>query len=133
MACPYELEGDGYRCGSYGPGRDPCDSCVGGVRDRDLFARTLKTGERSALFATGSAAVEQYYMGTGVAFFYVHAGEEIGRVEVRRPGSPTTRTSWVSPTALVIDQCARGRGYPVALMEAHEQAVVTGADRRYFG
>ena len=132
MACPYELEGDGYRCGSYGPGRDPCDSCVGGVRDRDLFARTLKTGERSALFATGSAAVEQYYMGTGVAFFYVHAGEEIGRVEV---------PSWVADNpdllglahALVIDQCARGRGYPVALMEAHEQAVVTGADRRYFG
>ena len=71
-------------------------------------------------------------MGTGVAFFYVHAGEEVGRVET---------PSWVADNpdllglahALVIDQCARGRGYPVALMEAHEQAVVTGADRRYFG
>ena len=130
--CPYELEGGSYRCSFYGPGREPCDSCVGGVRDRDIFARTLEPGERSAMFATGSTAVEQYYMGTGVAFFYVHAGEEIGRVEV---------PSWVADRpdlldlvhALVIDQCARGRGYPVALMEAHEQAVVTGADRRYFG
>ena len=34
--------------------------------------------------------------------------------------------------SLIIDQCRRGPGYPVALMEAHEQAVVTGPDRRYF-
>ncbi len=131
VTCPYDLEGGGYRCSHYGPGRDPCDSCVGGVRDRDVFARILGPSQRSALFATGSMAVEQYYMGTGVAFFYVHAGEEIGRVEV---------PSWVAERpdllglahALVVDQCERGRGYPVALMEAHEQAVVTGADRRYF-
>ena len=34
--------------------------------------------------------------------------------------------------ALVLDQCRRGQGYPVALSEAHEQAVVTGADREEF-
>ena len=131
-ACSYGLEGGGYRCSFYGPGRDPCGNCVGGVRDRDIFARTLEPGERSALFATGSAAVEHYYMGTGVTFFYVHAGEEVGRVET---------PSWVAGDpelldlthALVIDQCRRGRGYPVALMEAHEQAAVTVSDRRYFG
>jgi NurA-like 5'-3' nuclease len=33
---------------------------------------------------------------------------------------------------LVLDQCRRGHGYPVALSEAHEQAVVTGADRENF-
>lgn len=33
---------------------------------------------------------------------------------------------------LVLDQCQRGQGYPVALSEAHEQAVVTGADRENF-
>ena len=33
---------------------------------------------------------------------------------------------------LVLDQCRRGQGYPVALSEAHEQAVVTGADREQF-
>jgi len=33
---------------------------------------------------------------------------------------------------LVLDQCRRGQGYPVALSEAHEQAVVTGPDREYF-
>ena len=34
--------------------------------------------------------------------------------------------------ALMLDQCRRGQGYPVALSEAHEQAVVTGADREEF-
>jgi len=34
--------------------------------------------------------------------------------------------------SLVLDQCQRGQGYPVALSEAHEQAVVTGADRENF-
>jgi GNAT superfamily N-acetyltransferase len=34
--------------------------------------------------------------------------------------------------ALVLDQCRRGHGYPVALMEAHEKAVVTNADRTQF-
>ncbi len=34
--------------------------------------------------------------------------------------------------SLVLDQCRRGQGYPVALSEAHEQAVVTGADRENF-
>jgi len=34
--------------------------------------------------------------------------------------------------SLVSDQCRRGQGYPVALSEAHEQAVVTTADRENF-
>ena len=34
--------------------------------------------------------------------------------------------------SLVLDQCQRGQGYPVALSEAHEKAVVTGADREQF-
>ena len=34
--------------------------------------------------------------------------------------------------SLVVEQCRRGHGYPVALMEAHELAVVRGADRRFF-
>ena len=58
-------------------------------------------------------------------------GKEIGRVEV---------PSWVAADegslglahALVVDQCRRGRGYPVGLMEAHEQAVIGGHEREMF-
>ena len=80
---------------------------------------------------TTSPDVDRYYRGNDVRFFYLNAGEEIGRVEV---------PSWVAEDegafglvhSLIVDQCHRGGGYPVGLMEAHEQAVVTGADRRYF-
>lgn len=34
--------------------------------------------------------------------------------------------------SLVLDQCRRGQGYPVAISEAHEQAVINGADRQFF-
>jgi hypothetical protein len=35
--------------------------------------------------------------------------------------------------ALLLDQCRRNMGYPLALMEAHEQAVITGPERQAFG
>ena len=33
---------------------------------------------------------------------------------------------------LVLDQCQRGQGYPIALSEAHEKAVVREADKENF-
>jgi hypothetical protein len=32
----------------------------------------------------------------------------------------------------MLDQCRRGQGYPVAISEAHEQAVISGTDRHLF-
>ena len=66
-----------------------------------------------------------------VYFFYLRVDDEIARIEV---------PEWVAKDegllnlahTLVLDQCQRGHGYPVALSEAHEQAVVTGADRENF-
>ena len=130
-ACQYGPSQAELRCGIRGPGRTPCQSCVGGVLDRDIFARLLRPGERSAVFATSSPLVDRYYRGAGLCFFYIHVGEEIGRVEI---------PSWVADESeslglvhsIILDQCRRGQGYPVALMEAHEQAIVRGPDRRYF-
>ena len=98
--------------------------------DRDIFARLLDPGQRSVLFSTSFSGTDQYYA-ADVLFFYVNVGHEIARVEV---------PSWVVEDqarlslvhGLVVDQCELGRGYPVALMEAHEQAVVGGAERRFF-
>lgn len=130
-ACQYSPSQSELRCGIRGPGLTPCQSCVGGLLDRDLFARLLRPEERSAVFANSSPLVDRYYRGAGLFFFYVHVGEEIGRVEI---------PSWVKDEgesldlvhSVILDQCRRGQGYPVALMEAHEQAVVRGPDRRYF-
>jgi GNAT superfamily N-acetyltransferase len=129
--CPYEEADCDRHCGRVGPESRPCDTEVGGLMDREIWSEVLRPGERSAVFESSSRMVEKYYREHGLSFFYVHAGEEIGRVEV---------PDWVAADeallglahSLVLDQCRKGPGYPVALMEAHEQAVVTGADRQAF-
>jgi hypothetical protein len=109
-------------------GRD-CD-VVAGVRDRDLFMSILADGERTAVFISPSKVVKEYGEHK-VYFFYVRAGEEIARVEVPK-WTAEDKALLEMTHALIYDQCKKGQGYPVALSEAHEQAVVTGADREYF-
>jgi len=107
----------------------PCEA-VEGVLDRQLFDGLLAEGERSALFISASK-IQKEYGEHRVQFFYVRTGEEIARVEV--PQWVASDGALLNLThALVVDQCRRGYGYPVALSEAHEQAVVTGADREEF-
>ncbi len=107
-----------------------CDEVVG-VVDGEMFAGILAEGERSALFTSQSSVVRKYYGEHWVNFFYLNVGDEIARVEIPQ---------WVARDknrlelthSLVFDQCRRGQGYPVALSEAHEQAVVTFTDREDF-
>jgi hypothetical protein len=107
-----------------------CDA-VAGVRDRDIFSDLLAEGERSPLFISSSRIVDKRYGGHRVYFFYLRVDDEIARVEV--PQWVATDKGLLSLAhALVLDQCRRGLGYPVALSEAHEQAVVTAADREQF-
>jgi hypothetical protein len=107
----------------------PCDP-IAGVTDAVLFKRVLQPGERSALFESESKILDDYGPHR-IAFFYVHTGSEVGRVEI---------PLWVAQDpdllnlihATTVDQCRKGRGYPVVLSESHEQAVVRGADRDVF-
>jgi hypothetical protein len=116
---------------------DCCSSCasrectrISGIYDRDLFAELLKEGERSGLFISASK-IQKRYGKHLVNFFYLRNNEEIARVEIPK---------WVAEDkekvdlvhALVLDQCHRGQGYPVALSEAHEKAVITTTDRDNF-
>ena len=111
-------------------GEAACD-VLSGVSDRMLFADWLKMGERSALFVNPSSIVEKRYGRHQVYFFYLRVDEEIARVEI--PEWIAKRPDLLELThAMVLDQCRRGQGYPVALSESHEQAVVTGADRELF-
>ncbi len=104
---------------------------VSGIRDRELFAGILGDGERSALFKTTSRVVEKQYGEHRIYFFYLNVDEEIARVEI--PEWVAKNDELLALThSLILDQCRRGHGYPVALSEAHEQAVVTGADRENF-
>jgi hypothetical protein len=126
--CPHETIDSDKLCGEC-KSRE-CEA-VTGVQDREIFSSILAEGERSALFSSQSKIVKDHYGGHWVYFFYLRTDGEIARVEVPQ---------WVAQSedllglthGLVLDQCQRGQGYPVALAEAHEQAVVTGADRESF-
>lgn len=128
VVCPNDIPDCDKQCP---PGKErDCDS-VAGVRDRDLFMNLLESGERSALFLSPSKIVKEHYGEHRVYFFYLRVDDEIARVEIPQ---------WVAESetllnlthSLILDQCQRGRGYPVVLSEAHEQAVVTGSDRENF-
>ncbi len=109
--------------------RVPC-SPLDGISDAVLMRQILKPGQRSPVFRSSSKILEAYGR-HWIHFFYVHVGQEIGRVEV---------PEWVVKDqgmlelvhACICDQADKGQGYPVALSEAHERAVVRSADRESF-
>jgi len=125
--CPYEKADCEQYCSE---NKGACE-VVSGVEDKDLFLKLLSPGERSALFVNPSVIVDKYYRDHRVYFFYLRLEDEVARVEV---------PEWVArhknrlelAHALILNQCQRGQGYPVALSEAHEQAVLTGRDRDGF-
>ena len=126
--CPH----DQPDCDRYCPQNKQRDcDMVAGVQDRELFINLLGQGERSARFISQSSIVQKHYGVHQVYFFYLKVGSEIARVEI--PKWVAIDKSLLNLThTLVLDQCQRGQGYPVALSEAHEKAVVTGADREQF-
>ncbi|MGD9115581.1 MAG: DNA double-strand break repair nuclease NurA [Dehalococcoidia bacterium] len=126
--CPHDIIDTDKLCGDCKTRQ--CEA-VAGVQDRELFESILEEGERSALFSSQSKIVKDNYGGHWVHFFYMRTDGEIARVEI--PQWVARDQSRLELThGLVLDQCRRGQGYPVALAEAHEQAVVTGADRENF-
>ena len=78
---------------------------MAGVRDRDLFSKMLREGERSALFIS-SSQVQKHYGNHRVYFYYLMVEDEVARVEI---------PEWVavSPAlldmshSLIFDQCKR--------------------------
>ncbi|MDM9384187.1 DNA double-strand break repair nuclease NurA [Chlorogloeopsis sp. ULAP01] len=100
------------------------------LRDSTLWATQLKPGQRSPLWRS-NARILDLYQGEQVYFCYVHVGAEIARIEV---------PAWVAENkplfdeslGLMLAQVQKGYGYPVAIAEAHNQAVVRGGDRTRF-
>jgi len=104
---------------------------MGGLSDRQLYGALLEPGYRSDVFSSQSAILAKYD-GHRICFFYLNVGGEIARIEAPR---------WVmrDPGMLdlvhsaIYDQCQRSGQYPPyppALIEAHEQAVISSAERQ---
>ena len=107
----------------------PCQT-FSPLRDVTLWSTALSPGERGPLWKS-SADILSGYGDHAVYFCYVHVGAEVARVEF---------PEWVvkdrelldMALSLMLAQVQKGFGYPVALAEAHNQAVVRGGDRTRF-
>ncbi|NET00190.1 MAG: DNA double-strand break repair nuclease NurA [Sphaerospermopsis sp. SIO1G1] len=100
------------------------------LRDTTLWTTQLKPGQRGAIWRSNNRIL-QHYEEQIVYFCYVHVGTEIARIEV---------PNWVAENSQLLDQALglmlaqvqKGYGYPVAIAEAHNQAVVKSGDRNHF-
>ena len=128
QACPYESPDCLTHCED-NRAQTPCQS-FSPLRDVTLWSTSLSPGERGPLWKS-SADILSCYGEHTVYFCYVHVGAEVARVEFPQ---------WVvedaallnSALSLMLAQVQKGFGYPVALAEAHNQAVVRGSDRTRF-
>ncbi|KGF71742.1 nuclease [Neosynechococcus sphagnicola sy1] len=128
QVCPYPQPD----CGTHCSGQTDAAPChvFDPLRDTSLWATQLQPGERSPLWRS-SARILELYGGHAIYFCYVHMGTEIARLEFPAwvAASPTLLETTLS---LILAQVQKGYGYPVALAEAHNQAVVRGGDRARF-
>jgi hypothetical protein len=66
-----------------------------------------------------------------IYFCYIHVGTEIARIEIPSWVAENT-TLFDQALGLMLGQVQKGYGYPVAIAEAHNQAVVRGGDKARF-
>jgi hypothetical protein len=104
---------------------------VSTILDRQLFDGLLGPGDRTDVFQSQSAILRHYGPHT-IHFFYLDVGGEIARIEAPQwvMQDPAMRDLVQS---IVFDQCRRSGQYPPyppVLIEAHEKAVISTADRR---
>jgi len=101
------------------------------VVDAHVAAFYLTCYSRSIVFKSNATIGACYPNHLKPYFFYVDVGQEIVRIEI---------PAWIardekkvsSVAAMVVNQAVKGMGYPVALAESHEQAVIKGPDREFF-
>ena len=130
LTCPYTSPDCQTHCSNL-PDKAPCQ-VLEPLRDAAVWARLLNPGQRSPLWRS-SAKIQDYYEEQCIYFCYLHVGTEVARVEVPE-WVALDATMMTRAMSLVIAQVQKGYGYPVALAEAHNQAVVRGGDRsRFFG
>jgi hypothetical protein len=101
------------------------------IVDTTVASFFLQPGSRTTLFRSNASILKEYPAELAVYFFYMDVGQEIARVEL--PAWVAADEQAVNAIASILfDQAQKGSGYPIAIAEAHEQAVVKGPDRDFF-
>lgn len=101
------------------------------LTDKHIASFFLKPYHRSMVFESKNPLSYLYPKASKPYFCFLHVGSEIARLEF---------PAWIALNELlldqvcsiIIDQVIKGKGYPVCLMQAHEQAVIKAADREFF-
>ncbi|MBW4625227.1 MAG: DNA double-strand break repair nuclease NurA [Brasilonema octagenarum HA4186-MV1] len=128
LACPHTVPD----CASFCPNqleKVPC-KVFEPLRDTTLLSTLLKPGQRGCLWRS-NVRILDLYQDQAIYFCYVHVGTEIARIEVPSWVAQNT-TMFDLALGLMLAQVQKGYGYPVAIAEAHNQAVVRGGDRTRF-
>jgi len=128
LACPYPVPDCISNCQNRSENL-PCQ-VYESLRDTTLWATQLQPGQRSPIWRSNARILELYNDQT-IYFCYVHVGTEIARIEF--PTWVWENTGLLDQSlGLVLAQVQKGYGYPVAIAEAHNQAIVRGGDRTRF-
>ncbi|MEC4986609.1 MAG: DNA double-strand break repair nuclease NurA [Oscillatoria sp. PMC 1068.18] len=129
QACTHETPNCVVNCSNLSD-RYPCQ-IIDPLRDATLWANILEPGQRGALWKSSAKILELYDESLQVYFCYVHVGTEIARIEVPAWVAEDTEL-FEQSLGIMLGQVYKGYGYPVALAESHNQAVVRGGDRARF-
>ncbi len=129
QTCQYEHPNCVVNCGDL-TDKYPCQK-IDALRDSTFWASQLQPGQRSPLYRSNLRILDLYEESQRVYFCYVNVGAEIARVEV--PAWVVEDSALFNQSlSIMLAQVHKGYGYPVALAEAHNQAVVRGSDRARF-
>lgn len=99
--------------------------------DSTIVRWITKPYQRTTLFKSTAAICASYPPPLVPYFYYLNVGSEIVRIEI---------PAWIAQdepsvdliSRICLDQAIKGHGYPVALAEGHEMAVVKNHDREFF-
>ncbi len=129
-ACTYEQPNCVQHCEAIAEEKRACQ-VFDPLRDATFWSYFLEPGQRSPLWQSSARILELYPESQRIYFCYVNVGTEIARIEF---------PAWVAQDSNLLDQSLaimlaqvnKGYGYPVAIAEAHNQAVVRSGDRARF-
>ena len=128
QSCPYKVPNCVQECSDLE--KYPCQ-IIDPLRDATFWLRRLQPGQRSPLYRSNLRILDLYEEAQRVYFCYVHVGAEVARVEVPAWVAEDTEL-FKQSLGIMLGQVHKGYGYPVALAESHNQAVVRGSDRARF-
>jgi NurA domain len=127
--CPHPQPNCQAYCGS-SLDKTPCQT-IDPLRDTTLWQSLLSPGQRSCLWKSRLKILDLYDAAHHIYFCYINVGTEIARVEIPA-WVAENKTLLERSLSILLGQVDKGFGYPIALAESHNLAVIRSADRHSF-